>query len=80
MTGNDAELAMIGLVIVILIFCFALIWFIFMVPMERGMYKRRMELLRKKLEQNEERLRRQEREEDENAGREGGKRASGGGR
>lgn len=55
----NPELAMTGLVILLLVFCFAIIWFVFLVPMEQGLHKRRMQLIRKKLEQNEERLRRE---------------------
>lgn len=75
--AENPELVMTGLVILIMVFCFAIIWWVFMVPMERGLYKRRMELIRKRLEQNEERLRRQRQEEQEAATREE-KRASGG--
>jgi hypothetical protein len=75
--AENPELVMTGLVILIMVFCFAIIWFVFMVPMERGLYKRRMELIKKRLEQNEERLRRQRQEEQEVTGREE-KRASGG--
>ena len=32
-------------------------WFLFVTPMERQMHERKMELLRRKLEHNEERLR-----------------------
>jgi flagellar biosynthesis/type III secretory pathway M-ring protein FliF/YscJ len=59
MTGDNAELAMLGLILTILILIFAVVWFFFLVPMEKGLHKRRMELLRKKLQQNEERLRRE---------------------
>lgn len=76
MTDN-AEVVMTGLVILIMVFIFAIIWFVFMVPMEKGLYKRRMELIRKRLEQNEERLRRQK-EEQAAAGRDEKRRASGG--
>lgn len=76
MTDNP-EVVMTGLVILIMVFIFAIIWFVFMVPMEKGLYKRRMELIRKRLEQNEERLRRQK-EEQEAAGEEEERRASGG--
>lgn len=74
----NPELAMTGLVILLLIFCFAIVWFAFMVPMEKGLYKRRMQLIQRKLEENEERLRR-EREEEAEAprGREERRRAGG---
>lgn len=78
MAGDNPELALIGLVILILIFCFAIIWFVFMVPMEQGIYKRRMELLQKKLEQNEERLRREKQRQQDAAPRDQPRRASGG--
>lgn len=58
MPGNDSELAMMGLVLAIMILIFAVVWFVFMLPMEKGLHKRRMELLQRKLLQNEERLRR----------------------
>ena len=59
MPGNDSELAMMGLVLAIMILIFAVVWFIFMLPMEKGLHKRRTELLQRKLLQNEERLRRE---------------------
>lgn len=59
MPGTDSELAMMGLVLVILILVFAVVWFVFMLPMEKGLHKRRMELLQRRLLQNEERLRRE---------------------
>jgi len=67
MTGDNSELAMAGLVLAILILVFAVVWFVFMLPMERGLHRRRMALLQRKLLQNEQRLRR---EADENAGNE----------
>ena len=57
--GANSELAMLGLVLTIMILISAIIWFVFMVPMEKGLHKRRMELMRRKLQQNEERLRRE---------------------
>lgn len=59
MPGTDSELAMMGLVLAILILVFAVVWFVFMLPMEKGLHKRRMELLQRRLLQNEERLRRE---------------------
>lgn len=67
MTGDNGELAMAGLVLAILILIFAVVWFVFMLPMEKGLHRRRMELLQRKLLQNEQRLRR---EADEKAGNE----------
>ncbi|MEX2496045.1 MAG: hypothetical protein WD448_08155 [Woeseia sp.] len=63
MTGGDAELVVLALVLLILFLIFAVVWFFFLVPMEKGLHKRRMELLQKKLQQNEERLQRQADEE-----------------
>lgn len=59
MPGTDSELAMMGLVLAILILVFAVVWFVFMLPMEKGLHKRRMELLQRRLLQNEQRLRRE---------------------
>jgi hypothetical protein len=59
MTGNDSELAMMGLVLATMLLVFAVVWFVFMLPMEKGLHKRRMELLQRKLVQNEERLKRE---------------------
>lgn len=56
---DNPELAMMALVIIILILIFAVIWFVFMVPMEKGLHKRRMELIQRRLRENEERLRRE---------------------
>ena len=50
MPGNDSELAMMGLVLAIMILIFAMVWFVFMLPMEKGLHKRRMELLQRKLD------------------------------
>lgn len=59
MPGTDSELAMMWLVLAILVLVFAVVWFVFMLPMEKGLHKRRMELLQRRLLQNEERLRRE---------------------
>jgi hypothetical protein len=59
MTGGNSELALAGLVLAILILVFAVVWFAFMLPMEKGLHKRRMELLQRRLRQNEQRLRRE---------------------
>jgi choline-glycine betaine transporter len=59
MPGNDSELAMMGLVLAIMLLVFAVVWFVFMLPMEKGLHKRRMELLQRKLVQNEQRLKRE---------------------
>ena len=58
MTDGNADLALTGLALAILILAFAFIWFVFMRPMEEGLHNRRMEMLRRSLQQNEERLRR----------------------
>lgn len=63
MTGDNSELAMAGLVLAILVLIFAVVWFVFMLPMEKGLHRRRMELLQRKLLQNEQRLRREADEE-----------------
>jgi flagellar biosynthesis/type III secretory pathway M-ring protein FliF/YscJ len=67
MTGDNSELAMAGLVLAILILIFAVVWFVFMLPMEKGLHRRRMELVQRKLLQNEQRLLR---EANEKAGEE----------
>jgi type II secretory pathway component PulM len=67
MTGDSSELAMTGLLLAILILVFAVVWFVFMLPMEKGLHRRRMELLQRKLLQNEQRL---QREADEKARKE----------
>jgi type II secretory pathway component PulM len=67
MTGDDSELAMTGLLLAILILVFAAVWFVFMLPMEKGLHRRRMELLQRRLRQNEQRL---QREADEKTKRE----------
>ena len=59
MPGDSSELALMGLVLAILVLVFAVVWFVFMLPMEKGLHNRRMELLQRKLLQNEERLRRE---------------------
>ena len=63
MTGDSSELALAGLALVILVLIFAVVWFVFMLPMEKGLHKRRVELLQRKLLQNEQRLRREAVEE-----------------
>ena len=67
MTGDSSELAMAGLVLATLVLVFAVVWFAFMLPMEKGLHRRRMELLQRKLLQNEQRL---QREADEKARKE----------
>ena len=57
MTSGNAELAMMALVIIILVLLFAVIWFVFMVPMETGLHKRRMELIQRRIRDKEERTR-----------------------
>lgn len=54
---------MIGLVLATMILVFGVVWFVFMLPVEKGMHKKRMELLQRKLQQNEERLRREAEEQ-----------------
>lgn len=61
---------MMAIVIFIMVAIFAMVWFVFLVPMEKGLHQRRMELLQKKLQQNEERLK----QKDNNTG--GGRRGS----
>jgi hypothetical protein len=60
MTPGSAELAMMALVIIILILVFAVIWFLFMVPMEKGLHNRRMELIQRRLREKEEQLKREQ--------------------
>jgi hypothetical protein len=60
MTPGSAELAMMALVIIILILVFAVIWFLFMVPMEKGLHHRRMELIQRRLREKEEQLKREQ--------------------
>ncbi len=55
--NDNPELAMMAIVIIIMVLIFAMVWFVFLVPMEKGLHQRRMELMQKKLQQNEERLR-----------------------
>lgn len=62
MPGDSSELALMGLVLAVLVLVFAVVWFVFMLPMEKGLHNRRMELLQRKLLQNEERLRREARD------------------
>lgn len=45
---------LIGIILVVIF------WFLFVAPMDRRMHERKMELMRRKLERNEERLRRLE--------------------
>jgi hypothetical protein len=59
MPGIDSELAMMGVILAMMILLFAVVWFVFMLPMEKELHKRRMELLQRKLVQNEERLKRE---------------------
>lgn len=60
MTSGNAELAMMALVIIILVLVFAVIWFLFMVPMEKGLHNRRMELIQRRLREKEEQLKREQ--------------------
>lgn len=55
--NDNPELAIMAIVILIMVLIFAMVWFVFLVPMEKGLHQRRMELMQKKLQQNEERLR-----------------------
>jgi hypothetical protein len=59
MTGDSSELAVVGLVLAMLVLIFAVVWFVFMLPMEKGLHRRRVELLQRRLLQNEQRLRRE---------------------
>lgn len=68
MTAGNAELAMMALVIIILILVFAVIWFAFMIPMEKGLHDRRMELIQRRLREKEGQLRREQREQGRDAG------------
>lgn len=52
---------MLALVIIIMVLIFAVVWFVFMVPMEKGLHRRRMELIQKRLREKEARLQRQNR-------------------
>lgn len=61
---DNPELAMLALVIIILVLLFAVIWFVFMVPMEKGLHKRRMELIQRKIREKEERMRREREQSD----------------
>jgi uncharacterized membrane protein len=54
--SDNPELAMMTIVMMIMVLIFALVWLVFMVPMEKGLHKRRMELIQKKLRDKEERL------------------------
>lgn len=62
MVNDKPELAMMTIVMMIMVLIFAVVWFVFMVPMEKGLHKRRMELIQKKLRENEERLKKRRRE------------------
>lgn len=62
MVNDNPELAMMTIVMMIMVLIFAVVWFVFMVPMEKGLHKRRMELIQKKLREKEERLKQQQRE------------------
>jgi F0F1-type ATP synthase membrane subunit b/b' len=62
MTEGNAELAMIALVIIVLVLVFAVIWFVFMVPMEKGLHDRRMQLIQRRLREKEQEAQRQQRE------------------
>lgn len=55
--NDNPELVLMAIVITIMVLIFAMVWFIFLVPMEKGLHQRRMQLIQKKLQQNEERLR-----------------------
>lgn len=54
--NDNPELAMTALVIIIMVLIFAMVWFVFLVPMEKGLHQRRMKLIQKRLQKNEERL------------------------
>lgn len=60
--NDNPELAMMTIVMMIMVLIFAVVWFVFMVPMEKGLHKRRMELIQKKLREKEERLKQRQRE------------------
>ena len=62
MVSDNPELAMMTIVMMIMVLIFAVVWFVFMVPMEKGLHKRRMELIQKKLREKEERLKQRQRE------------------
>lgn len=57
---DNPELAMMALVIIILVLLFAVIWFVFMLPMEKGLHERRMELIQRRIREKEERTRREQ--------------------
>lgn len=77
MTAGNAQLAMMALVIIILVLVFAIIWFVFMVPMEKGLYDRRMQLIQRRLREKEEQLKREQhrREQDDAPAQEVGERS-----
>lgn len=56
---DNGELAMMALVIIILVLVLAVIWFVFMLPMEKGLHKRRLELVQRKLREKEARKKRE---------------------
>lgn len=62
MTAANADLAMMALVVTILILVFAVIWFVFMVPMEKGLHDRRLQLIQRRLREKEEQMKRERRE------------------
>lgn len=53
---------MMALVIIILVLVFAIIWFVFMVPMEKGLHERRMQLIQRRLREKEEQMKREQRQ------------------
>jgi F0F1-type ATP synthase membrane subunit b/b' len=67
-TAGNAELAMMALVIIILVLVFAIIWFVFMVPMEKGLHERRMQLIQRRLREKEEQMKRAQREQGRDTG------------
>lgn len=55
--AEHAELLMTVMVLVLLGLGFAVVWFVFVTPMEKGLHARRMDLIQKRLQQHEQRLR-----------------------
>ena len=51
---------MMALVIIMLVLVVAVIWFIFMVPMEKGLQDRRMELIQRRLREKEKQMQREQ--------------------
>ena len=51
------QMAMYGYGFLIGVALIVIVWFLFVAPMERRMHERKMQLMRRKLERNEERLR-----------------------